>query len=163
MPPEDAARVVGVVLDDQGAIAKFVIEQEDHSLSEVSAGTSPVSADTMLAAEGTTINVGAGNIVVMDTIDDAGDGTITVLSDGRISLPSIGSFAFHFSVESSTTRDVSVLGSARLGNDNPYSKVQPGVPLLITYIHRAAAAGETVWLATSGAISYAQVLVRQIA
>lgn len=40
---EDHARVVGIVLDDAGAIEKFVVEQEDHSTAEIAlpSGMSP--------------------------------------------------------------------------------------------------------------------------
>lgn len=42
----DDARVVGVVLDELGGISKFVVEQEDHSISELSlpSGGSPGSS-----------------------------------------------------------------------------------------------------------------------
>lgn len=39
----DRARVIEVILDDSGALSKLVVEQEDHTIREVSAGLTPGS------------------------------------------------------------------------------------------------------------------------
>lgn len=39
---EDPVRVIGAILDDKGSIAKFVVEQEDHSISKSYAISNPL-------------------------------------------------------------------------------------------------------------------------
>lgn len=65
---EDDARVVGVVLDEDGVLSKLVVEQEDHSTSELEIPTGPAGAD---GADGVVQTVAAGDGVAVDDTDPA--------------------------------------------------------------------------------------------
>lgn len=101
---DDAARVVGAVLDDDGKLSKLVVEQEDHTVRQVDVPTIP--SDILSSAEHAgSAGIGAGIKFdyVWPGVAVVGDLLEIALADepywGVISVPSLteeGVFGFNF-------------------------------------------------------------------
>lgn len=75
---DDAAKVVEVVLDETGAISKFVIEQEDHSISQVDASPPGIGDRIYLTPKSDSLAVSVSGLtpVAWDLIDAEGFPTV---------------------------------------------------------------------------------------